>query len=91
MPAEKVARLEKESQSLKRISEEVFRVQKQLDAEKVAREAASGQLQSDLQQLLSKLCASAMSMHLLYNSQLSVALHHPAQVQAAPMSDFWAG
>lgn len=52
--AEKVARLEKEAQSLKRISEEVFRVQKQLDTEKVAREAASGQLQSDLQQLLSK-------------------------------------
>lgn len=54
MIAERVARLEKEAQSLKRVSEEVFRVQKQVDTEKVARESASGQLQSDLQQLLSK-------------------------------------
>lgn len=52
MFAEKVARLEKEAQSLKRVSEEVFRVQKQLDGEKVARDAAAGQLQSNLQQLL---------------------------------------
>ncbi|KAL3158770.1 hypothetical protein ABBQ32_011498 [Trebouxia sp. C0010 RCD-2024] len=49
---ERVARLEKEAQSLKRVSEEVFRVQKQIDSEKLARESASGQLQSDLQQLL---------------------------------------
>lgn len=57
MPAERVARLEKEAQSLKRVSEEVFRVQKQIDNEKLERESASGQLQSDLQQLLSKLHA----------------------------------
>lgn len=57
--AERVARLEKEAQSLKRVSEEVFRVQKQIDSEKLARESASGQLQSDLQQLLSKLPATA--------------------------------
>lgn len=50
-----MARLEKEAQSLKRVSEEVFRVQKQIDGEKLERESASGQLQSDLQQLLSKL------------------------------------
>lgn len=55
--AERVARLEKEAQSLKRVSEEVFRVQKQIDGEKLERESASGQLQSDLQQLLSKLSA----------------------------------
>ena len=52
-----MARLEKEAQSLKRVSEEVFRVQKQIDGEKLERESASGQLQSDLQQLLSKLPA----------------------------------
>ena len=46
--------MEKEAQSLKRVSEEVFRVQKQVDGEKAERESASGQLQSDLQQLLSK-------------------------------------
>lgn len=69
--AEKVARLEKEAQSLKRISEEVFRVQKQLDTEKVAREAASGQLQSDLQQLLSK---PSSSCHLL-------SLHQQASLE----------
>ena len=54
MPSERVERLEKEAQSLKRVSEEVFTVQKQIDGEKVERESASGQLQSDLQQLLSK-------------------------------------
>lgn len=59
--AERVARLEKEAQSLKRVSEEVFRVQKQIDSEKLARESASGQLQSDLQQLLSKLPAATSS------------------------------
>lgn len=57
MAAERVARLEKEAQSLKRVSEEVFRVQKQIDGEKLERESASGQLQSDLQQLLSELHA----------------------------------
>ncbi len=54
---ERVARLEKEAQSLKRVSEEVFRVQKQIDGEKAERESASGQLQSDLQQLLSEFLA----------------------------------
>ena len=54
MASERVERLEKEAQSLKRVSEEVFRVQKQVDGEKAERESASGQLQSDLQQLLSK-------------------------------------
>ena len=52
-----MARLEKEAQSLKRVSEEVFMVQKQVDGEKLERESASGQLQSDLQQLLSELLA----------------------------------
>lgn len=59
--AERVARLEKEAQSLKRVSEEVFRVQKQIDSEKLERESASGQLQSDLQQLLSRLPATSSS------------------------------
>lgn len=57
MYVERVARLEKEAQSLKRVSEEVFRVQKQIDGEKAERESASSQLQSDLQQLLSEFLA----------------------------------
>ncbi len=72
--AERVARLEKEAQSLKRVSEEVFRVQKQIDGEKAERESASGQLQSDLQQLLSGFLAfmcSAGSCMLLSVSHIS--------------------
>ena len=65
--AERVARLEKEAQSLKRVSEEVFRVQKQIDGEKAARESASGQLQSDLQQLLSELPAPFPILPLLHH------------------------
>lgn len=78
MPAERVARLEKEAQSLKRVSEEVFRVQKQIDGEKLERESASGQLQSDLQQLLSKLHAP--------HSQILVPSHLPLHImiQSAP-------
>ena len=72
--AERVARLEKEAQSLKRVSEEVFRMQKQIDGEKAERESASGQLQSDLQQLLSEILAftcSAGSCMLLSVSHFS--------------------
>lgn len=61
MYAERVARLEKEAQSLKGVSEEVFRMQKQIDGEKAERESASGQLQSDLQQLLSEILAFTCS------------------------------
>ena len=61
-----MARLEKEAQSLKRVSDEVFRVQKQIDGEKAAREAASGQLQSDLQQLLSKRRTADNALQLFY-------------------------
>ena len=73
--AERVARLEKEAQSLKRVSEEVFRVQKQIDGEKAARESASGQLQSDLQQLLSELPTPFPVMLLLHHLSTSNLSH----------------
>lgn len=45
--------LEREAQSLKRIGDEVYHLQQQMDGERLTRETTLGQLQSELQQLLS--------------------------------------
>ena len=50
--AERLARLEREAQSLKRVGDEIFRVEQRVDSERSAREATLGKLQSELQQLL---------------------------------------
>ena len=46
--------LEREAQSLKRIGDEVYHLQQQMDGERLTRETTLGQLQSELQQLLSE-------------------------------------
>ena len=85
--AERVARLEKEAQSLKRVSEEVFRVQKQIDSEKLARESASGQLQSDLQQLLSRLPATTSPC--MKNTSYLHVLDNPVFAQSCGVYLLW--
>jgi len=45
---EKVSRLEREAQILKRVGDDIFRIQEKLDAERVAREAALTSLRDEL-------------------------------------------
>ena len=46
--------LEREAHSLKRIGDEVYHLQQQMDGERLTRETTLGLLQSELQQLLSE-------------------------------------
>jgi len=49
---ERVARLEREAQSLKRVGEDIFRLQEKLDLERVTREQTLGMVQADLREVV---------------------------------------